>query len=50
MLRDGAIVGQGAHEGLLAAGGLYARLYRLNCASFDDLAAREAGAEEEPPH
>ena len=41
VLRDGALVEQGTHDELLALGGLYARLYRLNYASFDDLAAGE---------
>ena len=44
VLRDGRLVEQGTHDALLALGGLYARLYRLNYASFDDLAARDADA------
>ena len=43
VLRDGELVEQGTHDGLLALDGLYARLYRLNYASFDDLAAGDAG-------
>ena len=37
VLRAGAVVEQGDHAGLVAAGGLYARLYALNQGSFDDL-------------
>ena len=42
MLRDGRLVEQGTHDELLALGGLYARLYRLNYASFDDITAEDA--------
>ena len=43
VLRDGRLVEQGTHDELLALGGLYASLYRLNYASFDDLAPGNAG-------
>jgi ATP-binding cassette subfamily B protein len=37
VLQDGTLIEQGSHAELMRAGGLYARLYRLNYASFDDL-------------
>ena len=36
VLRDGCIIEQGNHDELIARGGLYARLYRMNHTSFDD--------------
>ena len=36
VLRDGEIEEQGTHQQLIDNAGLYARLYRLNYASFDD--------------
>ncbi len=39
VLQNGQVVETGNHAELIAAGGLYARLYALNYASFDDLPA-----------
>ncbi len=39
VLQNGEVVETGNHAELIAAGGLYARLYALNYASFDDLPA-----------
>ncbi|SDF18253.1 ABC transporter ATP-binding protein [Thalassobaculum litoreum] len=41
VLEGGEIVEQGSHDALMASGGLYARLYRMNYASFDDIPADE---------
>ncbi len=37
VLQDGRLIEQGSHAELMRGHGLYARLYRLNYASFDDL-------------
>ena len=37
VLQDGRIIESGNHQQLLDLGGLYARLYSLNYASFDDI-------------
>ncbi|MFO1142485.1 MAG: ABC transporter ATP-binding protein [Amaricoccus sp.] len=42
VLRDGEVAETGTHAELVAKGGLYARLYALNYASFDDFPAGKA--------
>ena len=37
VLQDGRIIEQDDHDGLMAKDGLYAQLYRMNYASFDDI-------------
>ena len=39
VLQDGGIIETGNHDALMAQGGLYSRLYRMNYASFDDIPA-----------
>ena len=39
VLQDGGIIETGDHDALMALGGLYSRLYRMNYASFDDIPA-----------
>lgn len=42
VLQDGAVVETGDHAKLMASGGPYSRLYRMNYASFDDMGAPAA--------
>ena len=44
VLRDGRIIEQGTHDALVENGGLYARMYRMNYASFDDISSDELDA------
>ncbi|MEQ9349286.1 MAG: ABC transporter ATP-binding protein, partial [Alphaproteobacteria bacterium] len=37
VLQDGEIIEEGNHDQLMANKGLYARLYSMNYASFDDI-------------
>ena len=41
VLQDGEIIETGSHDQLIAANGLYSRLYRMNYASFDDISDEE---------
>ena len=41
VLQDGEIIESGSHDELIAANGLYSRLYRMNYASFDDISDEE---------
>jgi ATP-binding cassette subfamily B protein len=37
VLQNGALIEQGNHDELMKLGGLYAKLYNMNYASFDDI-------------
>ena len=41
VLQDGVVIEIGSHDQLMALGGLYSRLYRMNYASFDDIPEEE---------
>ena len=45
VLQNGEIVESGNHAQLMARKGLYARLYNMNYASFDDISAEEMGGD-----
>ena len=44
VLQDGRIIETGTHDQLMAGGGLYSRLYRMNYASFDDISEDQGSA------
>jgi ATP-binding cassette subfamily B protein len=41
VLQDGVVIETGNHNELMKLGGLYSRLYKMNYASFDDIAEEE---------
>ncbi|MFK4492203.1 ABC-type multidrug transport system fused ATPase/permease subunit [Bradyrhizobium sp. USDA 336] len=41
VLQSGQMIESGNHDQLMAAGGLYSKLYNLNYASFDDIPSEE---------
>ena len=44
VLQNGRLIETGNHDALMAGGGLYAKLYDLNYASFDDIPDEELAA------